>query len=251
MYINKNEVKDSNKILYYGAYGTIKNVTYDGKNYGQKIFDPEMYEPSMNDIKKLEIFSDFKCSDEGIYLPKYLISNNNNFHSYLTELYDGVNILNLIDESIDTRIDFLRKAKDLIIKLNKDYKIVHSDIHFGNIMYNKENETVALIDFDFSKFEDLETEKCFLNDITRTYISYNDYDEKLDTYLFNILTLAILFEQTMNCTCYDLRNNRFHNFFFDNSEIKTLEDMKYIRKNENYIIDMIEDKHKNRILKLY
>lgn len=250
MYINKNEAKDLNEILYYGTYGTIKKVVYDNKIYGQKIFDPEMYTPSLNDIKKFEIYTNVQGTENGLYLPEYLVDQNN-FNSYLTSIYNGNNFRYLLEKPIDTKIFFLRKAKDLILKTNNDYDIIHSDIHFGNLMYNDDKKTVALVDFDASKYEDLVCEKCYLSKFASQYITYNNYDENLDIYLFNLLTLGLLFNQNMEHSYIDLNCRRFHNYFYSKSAVKTLEDMANIKGNENFIIDMVDNNVKSRILKLY
>lgn len=249
MYINRNEIEDLYEILYYGTYGTIYKVKYNNQIYGQKKFIPDMYTPSLDDVKKNEKFCNINTKEDNIFLPRYL-EENDYLHSYLTLLYDGINFRYLFEKPIDVKLDFLRKAKDLILKTNNDYGIIHSDIHFGNLMYNDDKKTVALVDFDASKYEGLECEKCYLSEYAKRYITYNKYDDKLDIYLFNLLTLGLIFDQRMEHSYIDLNCRRFHNYFYSKSAIKTLEDMSKIQGNKNFLIDMIDDNVKLRILKL-
>lgn len=250
MYIDKDKIEDLHEILYYGTYGNILKVKYNNQIYAQKVFVFDMYTPSISDIKKFEKYSLINAQKNGIYLPEYLVDQNN-FNSYLTSIYNGNNFRYLLEKPIDTKIFFLRKAKDLILKTNNDYDIIHSDIHFGNLMYNDDKKTVALVDFDASKYEDLVCEKCYLSKFASQYITYNNYDKNLDIYLFNLLTLGLLFNQNMEHSYIDLNCKRFHKFFYSKSAVKTLEDMANIKGNENFIIDMIDNNVKSRILKLY
>lgn len=250
MYIDKDKIEDLHEILYYGTYGNILKVKYNNQIYVQKVFAFDMYNPSLSDIKKFEKYSSINSQKNGIYLPEYLVDQNN-FNSYLTSIYNGNNFRYLLEKPIDTKIFFLRKAKDLILKTNNRYGIIHSDIHFGNLMYNDDKKTVALVDFDASKYEDLECEKCYLSKHAKRYITYNNYDENLDIYLFNLLTLGLLFNQNMEHSYIDLNCRRFHNYFYSKSAIKTLEDMANIKGNKNFIIDMVDENVKSRILKLY
>jgi hypothetical protein len=52
--------------------------------------------------------------------------------------------------SLHTALDLALKIGDAMHRLHTEYKVVHRDMHWGNIMFNPKNGKIKLIDFGYS-----------------------------------------------------------------------------------------------------
>lgn len=241
MYIDENKINCSSKIIGYGSYSTIYLSEYKKHEYACKVFDQHCYKIDKKQEEKFEKLCN-KYNKSNLILPKYLIKNNN-ITSYLTDYYNGNTFDKLFYNTFDNKIKYLRIVKNLIIKLHSELQIVHSDIHFGNILFNSEKQDVAIIDFDNSKIEDLMPEYCYLSTSASDFLSYNDFDCNIDIHLFNLLSFGLLNNMGQKDAFYNLNNPKYNSFFTSKTALKTLEDISLYKKNNNFLIDMIDENY--------
>lgn len=133
-----------------------------------------------------------------------------------------------------------------MIELNNFNDVVHSDIHLENFMFNEKKKSVALTDFDSAKIEGMESNPYMRMIIVNRYLMSNNYEKHVDTFTFNLLTFALLIDKPIEDAYLYLDNHKYTNIFTSPSAIKTLEDISNYRRNDNYLIDMIDD---SKILK--
>ena len=144
--------------------------------------------------------------------------------------------------NIEEKIKYTHLGKDLLKKVYKNKGIVHSDIHFGQFMFDPKKGTVALLDFDNSKINDLVPYKRYLSSFAREFLGYNDYDKYLDIHLFNLLTFALLNNMSMSVAFSNLKNPKCNMLFTSKNALKLLEDISIYKRNNNYLIDSLDIK---------
>lgn len=250
MYINKDKIKITRFFneVGDGAYGRVYKARYKTKKYAYKKFYQSEFIHDEKQILRLEKLC-ATYDNSNLLLPKYLIEDDG-LEGYLMDYYYGKEFLVLFGSSLEKKIKYLRLAKELIQKINEDYEIVHSDIHFGNILFNDKRKTVALADFDAAKIDGLESEKENRLKLVNQYLKYNDYDKSVDIYTFNLLTFALINEKNLENVREYLTEPKYITFFDSNAAIKTLEDMNNFKKNENYLIDMINEEKVHEVIKM-
>lgn len=248
MYIDKDKIKVTDKIIDIGGYARIHLCEYNGNYYAYKKFIEGEFKFTDNDIKRIEILSE-KDSKPGIILPKFLVKNNNKFESYITDIFIGYTFEKLYKKDIKLKIELLLKTKDVLIKTNKDLGIIHGDIHQDNLMFNDDKKEIALIDFDNCKVDGINPNQKHLNPLYKTYMTYNTSDNLVDTYMFNVLTFSLLNDFRLFLAEDYLEINEINKFFTSKASLKLLEDLFYYTPNKEYLIDMIDEKSIQKILK--
>lgn len=240
MYVDKNKIKKARKPIADGAYGKVYKAKYNKEKYAYKVFNPNDCIKEEKEIIRFEKLCQ-RYDGSNLLLPKYLVKDNG-LESYLMDFYVGKEFMSLFLSPIEKRMFFLKLAKDMLIKLNNDYGIIHSDIHFGNLMFNEKKKTVAFTDFDSAKIDGIECERENRLKLVNNYLSDNDYDKNVDTYMFNLLTFALLNNKSLEAARSILNNDNHMCLFTSDTAKKTLDDMLNYKKNENYLIDMIDEK---------
>lgn len=119
-------------------------------------------------------------------------------------------------------------------------------VHSNQFMFDPKKGTAALLDFDNAKINDLEPYKCYLSSFAREFLSYNEYDKYLDIHMFNLLTFALLNNMRMKAAISNLKNPKHTHYFTSKHALKVLDDISIYKRNNNYLIDMIDD---SKILK--
>ena len=91
---------------------------------------------------------------------------------------------------------FLKKTRDIMEKLHKNYKRIHGDISLTNVLVNKEKKDVYLIDFDSSLYinQDLGSKFSFSEEVQDFINNYRLYraTKSIDIFKFNVTTLKLL-----------------------------------------------------------
>lgn len=245
MYIDKNEIKKSFKTLGEGSFSKVFLAIYNNQKYAYKVFDDDIYFVDEYQTKRYEELCK-RYDGSSLLLPKLLIGNTN-IEGYLTDYYKGCTFDKLFMYNIEEKIKYTHLGKDLLKKVYKNKGIVHSDIHFGQFMFDPKKGTVALLDFDNSKINDLVPYKRYLSSFAREFLGYNDYDKYLDIHLFNLLTFALLNNMSMSVAFSNLKNPKCNMLFTSKNALKLLEDISIYKRNNNYLIDMIDEKQVQKI----
>ena len=164
---------------------------------------------------------------------------------YITDYYEGYISIDDLVLSHEKKLELIKKARELVEKLHKDYKCLHADLAPWNFLYNEYLDHLVLCDFDTSLFMNKDNK---INDlvhsvITLNYLKYQKLDEGLDIYLFNLFTYAILNNVNFNDVLYMVRNNKY-GVLSDNEKAKKilssydeLNNGKILKK--EYIMDFI------------
>ena len=237
MYIDKEIFKNTNNNIGLPASNKVYYGYIDGVSYVYKDFNDKESFNNEIDIKRFEELCK-RCNDSNLILPKYLVKNET-LEGYISKYYHGLPFDRIYMKSYKTRLQYLLKIKDVINEsLNKG--IVHSDVHFGNILFNEKEESVALIDFDNAKIDDITPIGSIYSEIVKDYILYNDHDKYLDIFMFNLLTFATLHGTDMNFVLRS-KGNFNSNFFTSNSAKKLLTNLSLYKKTEEFLVDMVDE----------
>ncbi len=220
----------------FGSYGKIKRCTFDGKNYVLKVFDNSNYLNGKR--RKLSLLS--KVDVQGLYVPELWVKKNNHTNMYLSEFYDGKDVIFLDQEHHNVRIKYLKDIKKEILLMH-EHGIIHADLISSNIMYS--NGTVAIIDFDNCSYKKYRTDTRYVNDYSMDFIETYGIVPELDIFMFNLLTYLIINEES---DYYMVRNNiwlKKYGKFNNKDGIKICNSMLLGDKNPNkdFLIDIIDE----------
>lgn len=93
---------------------------------------------------------------------------------------------------INKQIRYLKIAKHLVVNLHNEFKYIHGDISASNIIVD-DNVKVYLCDFDTAiKFGQEPSDYTWYSDNLLKYFYYYKFDERVDIYKFNLMTIAVL-----------------------------------------------------------
>lgn len=176
-------------------------------------------------------------------IPKKLVATNTQFGYSMKNMNGYTTLLELIKLSYKSKISILFQIKEIIEIFHNQKDIIIGDIRYENILV-KQNDLV-FCDVDNFKIGDINPE--ILNIYGKQYFKkYQQYDEGLDIFSFNILSLLFIFgisnEGIVDCilNTEKLENPRIKELF-----MSVLEDEKYTKE---YFIDGILPKTKKRKL---
>ena len=230
----------------FGANAYVYQAEYlEGLCACKEFIDPK-YVSIIND-KMLEIGDFYKdYSDKFIFPFKfvYRTRNDENFYAYLMDYYYNYNGLDSIELSKKEKLELIKRARDLVEKLHKDYKILHCDLNSWNFLYNSEKDNLLLSDFDtavrFNKECDLSPR--LHSDICLDYIENNGLDEGVDIFLFNIFTYSLLNNIDPYSVIFNINNNKYGEIKSQKAReilnsYKDLKNEKVLKK--EYIIDLL------------
>lgn len=185
--VNYNEIEDLG-FLNKGSYSFVTLVKFCGKVYCYK----HLY--SFTDPTTIDRIVEFTDMDfpSHFLIPRYIVKNKDKIEGYLTEYNET---LEEIEDCFTKReqIKLLKSARKLTDILHKELRYIHGDLHYGNMLFDRSNFDSYIFDFDFSfKIGDSPTIIKDFKQVLKDYLKYYPYDEKVDSYLFNISTLHIL-----------------------------------------------------------
>ena len=219
---------------------TIFQCDYAGKLYAYKLFQNQDY--LLDIIDKINLLGDLKI--EGCLLPEYFVSSNGNIRSYLTKWGGEYPLYTIIGEvRNEIKIEILKGIKENLLSLHKA-KIIHGDIHFGNILVDIYNLSTYLIDFDNCAVNNFEINTNICSYYAREYIKKYGVNEGLDNFLFNRLTF-----EAINDLCFEEVDNYILNgenkYFESNSIYNDICDTMLLNSNkptDKFLIDCYQKK---------
>ncbi len=216
----------------------IQECVINNENYMCKRYvDDNTFSRSF--CKKIDNLS--SISEEGLCVPKILITDNGKPTCYLAKKFEGKTIINLDQEKQSKKIKVLKNAKNKILKMQA-LGIIHADIHYANLMYDSDGN-VGVIDFDNCSYKNYRTIRKLCFDYAEEFIRKFGTCEELDIAMFNYLTFSIL--NTSSNGFFRVRNDIYkknYGEFYDEDSIKIcdsllLEDKK---PNQEFLIDTIK-----------
>ena len=185
--IDINELKFIKNFYSSGNFSKVHIVSESDIKYCFKVFHEHFPDEIINNIGKLTE-RDFP---KNFLVPRTMVINKGKIMGYLSRYYENNFDIELIS-SYDKKITILKNTKKLIETLHNDYKLIHGDIHVGNILSN-ENFEPSIIDFDSTlEYEQILGSSISIPQIILKYLKYYKYDYKADIYFFNITTLKYL-----------------------------------------------------------
>lgn len=158
---------------------------YDDNNL-IKIFKTNNNEILNNKYKKLEILSHLSTSD---VLPTALIYIDGNFKGYKSVYRKNFYSINGFEQNKKIKNEIL---KDVLEKMNyyHSLNIYFGDIHQNNVLFNKETKEVILCDLDNFSINNLDFDK--KNNYQELYLKFSTSKEKMDLFIFNLLTISYM-----------------------------------------------------------
>ena len=231
--------------LGYGSFSDVFMCDFDGLLFVYKEYN------SLQHVRlirgKMAKLTEFFRTNESLNFPYKLVYKNPNDELFkgiiLDYLYEYKSIASL-SVSKDKMLDILKRVRNLIETIHKDYKLVHGDLHSENILYNEKTNKISIIDFD-SSF-DIKTKFGYndsvINYLNLNYIDKMGIDEGIDNYLFNLVTYTILCNYSNQNNKSALQNiNESYYPDLNNKVISILDTYKsYCKKlSKDYIIDYL------------
>lgn len=172
-----------------GSYGEIRRCTFNQQNFVLKTFLEKKY---LKDKKnKLNSLGDIEVP--GLLLPRYWVRNKLTTNTYLSEFDDKYYIDHLKGCSLETKIKSLKNCKNLILTMHEN-KIIHSDLHPGNILVDEQTYDCSIVDFDNCTYKKWKTDYEDSHPYSKRFIEVYGLREEIDVYFFNILTFYIINE---------------------------------------------------------
>ena len=209
-----------------------------------KIFKTNEIDILKNKRKKIEILNSLPIECKPILAVE---KNGINIGYAMKEMKNFYTLDNkLLSTKKSSKINDLKKIKIELDQLHK-YGIIYGDLAFKNILTNGDN--FCLCDLDNCKINDYNFDMTSFNQFL--YLKrINEIDEKLDDYMFNILTIGYTYNIALS---YVLSYLREHNipFRFNNKENREiLNNMFYIsdenKENLNLFINNVKTLKKRR-----
>lgn len=175
----------------FGAFSYVYQVELNGIEYAYKKYNDFFSSSFLNAIVPL---MEEKLPEEFL-IPKFIVeSTKGTNRGYLSLFKDNLQELDEVYEK-NIKIKCLKNARDLLEELHKTYKIVHGDIHGGNVQFDVANLKPYFLDFDMSFHigEELTNKKeRDFSDNAYFYLKYGKLDYNLDVYMFNLMTLSLM-----------------------------------------------------------
>lgn len=217
-----------------GSYAHILECKYKEQNYAYKAFlKPQKV---LNESRKRKLTRISQLDLKGSVLPQFWVKDGFVINGYLMDLYSNVFLEELEPED---RINCLRNLKTSILELHEN-KIIHGDIHEGNIIYD---ETSAfLVDFDNSAYKNKGINYEMLNINAKNFVTTYGLTKDLDIFLFNVLTYSLFTDIDYYSVINEIPKCSSHGIFdeFDCSDIIKSLTLKEKNFNNDFLIDRIK-----------
>ena len=169
-------------------------------------------------------------------LPCHFVYENSYVVGYLLEpAYDGD--ISFLTERYK-KIEALKSVKESILELHSK-KVIHTDIHGGNIM--KRDDKYFLIDFDNSQYRFFHSSRKDLSDFAYQFVKKRGMSKDLDIFLFNLLTFSELTGIDYNLSRLSIIQGNYG--VFKSRESRSICDSLLLRSrkfNNDFLIDTIE-----------
>lgn len=181
--------KDLKKVVSTKEFGgSVKIFTafYENKKYCYRVYKECFCDKYF--LKRMENLTEEDFSEE--YLtPKYLVDRSKGNLSIYKE--NTQNLGFICDRNKLLR--YLKISKALLLNFHKEYKYIHGDISSSNILVNDDEAKTFICDYDTThKIGQEPSDYTWFSDNLLSYFYYYKFDEKVDIYKFNLMTLAVL-----------------------------------------------------------
>ena len=177
-----------------------------------------------------------------LILPKYYVKKDDKTIGVLTEYSDFKQLDKYDCSDIKTKIMLLKKVKEVIENMHKE-KIIHTDLHEGNILASDEFLDVNIIDFDNASYKGSEIKIDETNEYSQDFIRYYGLINEVDTFIFNLVTYMIINESRFYSVRYQIAEGKY-GLFNDNKEARKICDSLLLNDNVangDYLIDTVDD----------
>lgn len=236
--ININDI-NFNKIKMINTEAT-QSIIYRDIKYYYKIFK---YYNHRDSLMLNYLFRELDgINIEGLLLPKYLITDNNNICGYITDNV-GAKSLDMIynkNKNLDCKnfFEVIKKISIILRKLHKE-KIIVSDLNISNLLVDKKNN-VYFCDIESFKYKGINNDYIskllflFMREYREEFIDINENSDRLSLLLEFLQTIYILATYEINNDYYDYYTyiNTLNNIkpIFENimNQYKDIEEIPYL-----------------------
>ncbi len=225
IFITEDELQELN-IIGSGKEGTV--YEYD-EHTAIKIFNSEVTLDSK--MQKITLLHDTPIKLLAT-IPEKIVNTPNNSGYSMEYKRDYFALSDLSEINNRQKIILLKQAKLVLESFHKEHDIIVGDVRAENILVR--DTDIVFCDTDNFKISDINPE--LLNIYGKYYLrKYDKYDEGLDIFSFNIMSLIFLF----NCSKEDivdciLNTEKIENIGIRNTFMRVLNEEKFIK---NYIVD--------------
>jgi len=200
--ISSNDLKNVIETKEYGKSAKIFTADYNNHKYCYRLFKDSVYEKWI--IDNMGELTEEEFSEE--YLtPKYIVDKNK---GTLSEFAENAYDLGYISAR-NKQIRYLQIGKILLENLHKVHKYIHGDISAANILVNDDEVKTYFCDFDTAIKIGREPKNFWNFSVDLyPYFKYYKFDEKVDIYKFNLMTLAVLLDKYESEVFSLIENNK-------------------------------------------
>lgn len=230
---------DIQKLVLYNSTGTESHIWRD-KDKAYKIFI------NKNDIenKRIKLERMDKRLDHEIFTtPRELLYHEGEFIGYAMPLHKFYNTLYWISNSDNykAKLQYLKLLKAALVKLHQE-NAVYVDLNPSNIMYDPKKTRIKLIDMDNIAIDELPYDTACQT--ARKYIEKNGFDQSVDTYMLNILTLSLLLHTDFNAKIPTSLGKKY-------TSTSLIKDLSELKPNEEILLDSLNDNNIETFIKTY
>lgn len=236
IFINDEKLQELN-IIGSGKEGTV--YEYD-ENTAIKIFNNEVNLDSK--MKKISLLHDTPIHFLAT-IPERIVSTTNSSGYSMEYKRDYLDLSELKELKNRNKIELLKQAKTVLEVLHKQYSIIVGDVRCENILVKDNN--IVFCDTDNFKINNINPE--LLNLYGKYYVrKYDNFDEGLDIFSFNIMSLLFLLKSSKeDIVDYILNTEKIDNVGIRNMFTRVLNEEAFTR---NYIVDDLHvDKTKRKL----
>ena len=223
----------------YGASVNIFTAFYNNEKYCYRVYKDSFLDKSF--IKRIGNLTEEEFSEE--YLkPMYLVDKN---RGNLSRYAENTQDLGFICDK-NKLLRYLKISKVLLLNLHKEYKYIHGDISCSNILVNDDEVKTYICDFDTAiKIGQEPCDYTWFSDNLLSYLYYYKFDEKIDIYKFNLMTIAVLFNKYEHEVFNLIEQNKLGEFGEDKNVKRLAKELLLNDTRKSYsgefIIDYIDD----------
>lgn len=196
-------------IVYFNNNIVYKIFRRDGDNYENKAkYTKEILE---NKRKKLLLLNDISL-DNRFIKANSLIYINDEFRGYTMDFISYITLNDCINKRKKEKLRLLKEAREIIKEAHKN-GIILGDINLKNFILGN---ILKIGDLDNCCIDEFKTDSLNYSIIDR-YLLFKKFDENLDWYLFNIISIAMITNR-YECFVLDSFNLR-DTIVFKNKEL--------------------------------
>lgn len=203
-----------------GNYTKLFTAELDKRLYAYLVFKGLQYDNWM--IENIGDLTEETFSKEFLS-PLYLVGKSNKlrFNGILCNYKKEASDLGFI-KGRTKLLKYLRKSKEVLLKLHNEFKYIHGDVSASNILVDQTDDMVYMCDMVTAiKVGKVPKSYWYLSMDLDDYLRYYGFNKKMDIYKFNLMSLAVLtdkYEQEV----FELLENDKIAFLEGNKEAKRL-----------------------------